>query len=90
VINIYEEVILNKLTKFQSGIGVASFPHGIEKVCIELWNQFSRTWKSIEFGQNVRKVLKSMEINSTICLFKFCSSSLMTVLQMLFALCSMS
>jgi len=57
VINIYEEVILNKLTKFQSGIGVASFPHGIEKVCIELWNQFSRTWKSIEFGQNVRKVL---------------------------------
>jgi len=26
---------------------------------IELWNLFSRPWKSIEFGQNVHKVLKT-------------------------------
>jgi len=25
---------------------------------IELWNRFSIPWKSIEFGQNVHKVLK--------------------------------
>ena len=32
------------------------FPRGIESN--ELWNRFSRPWKSIEFGQNVHDVLK--------------------------------
>jgi len=38
---------------------------------IGFWNQFSRPWKSIEFGQNVHKVLKKYG-NSVVCLFKFC------------------
>jgi len=47
--------------------------------------------KVLNLAKMHTKYCKSMEIlNSTICLFKFCSSSLMTVLQMLFALCSMS
>jgi len=34
----------------------AGFPRGIES--IEFQNQFSRPWKSFEFGQNVHKILK--------------------------------
>jgi len=36
--------------------GQPGFPRCVES--IELWNRFSRPWKSIEFGQNVQKVLK--------------------------------
>jgi len=34
---------------------IPEFPRGIES--IELWNRFSRPWKSIEFGQSVHKLL---------------------------------
>jgi len=42
-------------TRFNS-MNAAGFPRGIES--IELWNRFPRPWKSIEFSQNVHKVLK--------------------------------
>jgi len=58
---------------------------------IELWSLSSRTWKSIEFGQNVHKVLKKYgnpKFNDLF--FQIDSWPLMTVLQMFFALCSMN
>jgi len=64
--------------KFCSG-----FPHSIESVekVLNFEISFSRHCKSIEFGQNVHKILKSMEIpESIICLFKVCSSPLVMVL----------
>jgi len=44
----------------------SGFPRSIES--IELWNRFSKPWKSIDF------------LNSTISLFKFCSSLLILLL----------
>ena len=69
------------------------FPGGIAKYgkSIELCKWFSRPWKSIGFGQLIRKVLKKYE-NSKFShlfiqiLFFIADDSL----QMFFALCSMS
>jgi len=47
--------------------------------------------KVLNLAKMYMNYCKSMEIlKSTICLFKFCFSLLMTVLQMFSALCSMS
>jgi len=58
---------------------------------IQLWNWFSRPWKRLNQAKMSIKYWKSMGIpNSAICLFKFCTLLLVTVLQMFFALCSMN
>jgi len=69
--------------------------HAVLKVCIEKVLNCKIGFQDFEIVLNLAKMYtkywKSMEIlNSTICLFKFCSSPLMIVLQMFFALCSMS
>ena len=67
----------------------AGFPRGIES--IELWNRFSRPWKSVELGQNVHKIWKKYETSKLGHLFiQICSSPLITAAQWFCILCSMN
>jgi len=59
---------------------------------IEFWNQFSRPWKSIEFGQNVHKVLENY--GNSKCSHLFIQTLFFTAddssAAVFFALCSMN
>ena len=66
------------------------FPRGIEKV-LNCEIGFQDLEKVLDLAKRCIKYWHSMEIlNPAICLFKFCSLSLMTTLQMFFPLCSMN
>jgi len=69
------------------------FPRGIKSIekVLNCEIGFQDLEKVLNLAKMCVKYWKSMDIlHSPICLFKFCSSLLMTVLQMFFALCSMN